>query len=108
MVVVRSFYSGEERGRYHYTSEGRHIRIFVQLLSSVDESDLNLHAYFSTNGAFIVKYEGKQYFIFDKFSNSSISLFLMRQPYMLSILWKFNFFMGAFLFTITELSLIHI
>jgi len=53
--------NGEERGRYHYTSEGRHIRIFVQLLSSVDESDLDLPAYFSTNGAFIVKYEGMRY-----------------------------------------------
>jgi len=55
---VCSVFSGEERGRYHYTSEGRHIRIFVQLLSSVEESDLDLARYFSTNGAFIVKYEG--------------------------------------------------
>jgi len=63
-AVVCSVLSGEDRGRYHYTSEGRHIRIFVQLLSSVEESDLDLPTYFSTNGAFIVKYEGIHYVIF--------------------------------------------
>jgi len=57
-AVICSVYSGEERGRYQYTSEGRHIRIFVQLLSSVEESDLDLPTYFSTNGAFIVRYDG--------------------------------------------------
>ena len=59
-----SIFGGEERGRYHYTSEGRHIRIFVQLLSSVEESDLDLSSYFSMNGAFIVKYEGIRCFVF--------------------------------------------
>ena len=60
---VCSVFSEEDSGRFHYTSEGRHIRIFVQLLSSIEESDLDLPTYFSRNGAFIVKYEGMRYLI---------------------------------------------
>jgi len=64
LASVCSVFSGEEQGRYRYMSGGRHIRIYVQLLSSVEESDLDLPAYFSTNGAFIVKYEGMHHVVF--------------------------------------------
>jgi hypothetical protein len=49
-----------QRGPVHYVSEGQRIRVFIQLQSPNDDSEINLGDYLEAVGAFVIKYEGKQ------------------------------------------------